>query len=54
MRSAVILFWCLLAVILAGFNTALAGDIQIHQTTQATSRGPIAVTAFLALGVMFQ
>ena len=50
MRSAVILLWCLLAVILAGFNCALAGDIQIHQTTQATSRGPIAVTAFLAPG----
>ena len=37
-------------MILAGFNCALAGDIQTHQTTQATSRGPIAVTAFLAPG----
>ena len=50
MRSAIIFCCCLLVVILGGFSRAFAGDIQIHETTQATSRGPIMVKAFLAGG----
>lgn len=50
MRSAIIFCWCLLAVILGGFSRATADEIQIHETTQATSRGPLVVKAFLAAG----
>ena len=50
MRNALIFCWCMLAVILDGFACAHADDIQIRETTQATSRGPLVVKAFLAPG----
>ena len=50
MRSAIFFCWCLLVVILGGFSRAFASDIQTHETTQATSRGPLVVKAFLAGG----
>lgn len=50
MRNAVIFCWCLLAVILGGFSHAFADGIQIRETTQVTSRGPLLVKAFLAEG----
>ena len=51
MRNALIFCWCMLAVILDGFACAHADDIQIRETTQATSRGPLVVKAFLAPGM---
>ena len=50
MRNALIYCLCLLVVILGGFTQALADGIQIRETTQATSRGPAVVKAFLAGG----
>lgn len=48
MRSAIIFCCGLLSVILGGFALAHAEGIQIREATQATSRGPLVVKAFLA------
>lgn len=50
MRSAKIFCWCFLFVFLGGFGRAFAGDIQVHEATQTTSRGPVVVKAFIAAG----
>ena len=50
MRSVIIFCCCLLTVVLGGFGRAAANDIQIREATQATSRGPLVVKAFLAPG----
>ena len=50
MRIAIFFCWSLLVVLFGGFTRAAAGDIQIRETTQATSRGPVVVKAFLAPG----
>lgn len=40
----------ILIVLLGGVTPAFAGDIAIHETTQNTSEGPVAVKEFLAAG----
>ena len=50
MRRVKIICWCLLAVIIGWFGSAHAGDIQVRETTQHTTRGPLVVKAFLAAG----
>ena len=50
MRRVITICWCLLAAIIGWFGSAHAGDIQMRETTQHTTRGPLVVKAFMAAG----